>query len=66
MAQANGRPRSANGRSESVIRPERFARLVTLAGLLIGAAREQARLSVDTVLEELNVSRRSCARTSTC
>ena len=40
MAQANGRPRSTNGRSESVIRPERFARLVTLAGLLIGAARQ--------------------------
>jgi predicted DNA-binding transcriptional regulator YafY len=56
MAQANGRPRSANGRSESVIRPERFARLVTLAGLLIGAARRQARLSVDTVRDELNVS----------
>jgi proteasome accessory factor BC len=56
IAQANGRPRSANGRSESMIRPERFARLVTLAGLLIGAARRQARLSVDTVLDELNVS----------
>jgi proteasome accessory factor BC len=56
LAQANGRPRSANGRGESVIRPERFARLVTLAGLLIGAARQQTRLSVDTVLEELNVS----------
>jgi predicted DNA-binding transcriptional regulator YafY len=56
LAQANGRPRSANGRSESVIRPERFARLVTLAGLLIGAARQQARLSVHTVLDELNVS----------
>jgi predicted DNA-binding transcriptional regulator YafY len=55
-AQTNGRPRSTNGRSESVIRPERFARLVTLAGLLIGAARRQARLSVDTVLDELNVS----------
>jgi proteasome accessory factor BC len=57
IAQTNGRPRSANGRSESVIRPERFARLVTLAGLLIGAARQQTRLSVDTVLGELNVSR---------
>ena len=62
MAEGNGRPRSANGRSESVIRPERFARLVTLAGLLIGAAREQARLPVDTVLDELNVSRRGAAR----
>ncbi len=56
MAQGNGRPRSANGRTESVIRPERFARLVTLAGLLIGAARQQSRLSVDTVRDELNVS----------
>ena len=36
---ATARARSSNGRSESVIRPERFARLVTLAGLLIGAAR---------------------------
>jgi proteasome accessory factor BC len=56
LTQGNGRPRSVSGRSESVIRPERFARLVTLAGLLIGAAREQSRLSVDTVVEELNVS----------
>jgi predicted DNA-binding transcriptional regulator YafY len=53
----NGRPRSVNGRSESVIRPERFARLVTLAGFLIGAAREDTRLPVATVLDELNVSR---------
>jgi proteasome accessory factor C len=56
-AEGNGRPRSTNGRSESVIRPERFARLVTLAGFLIGAAREDARLPVSTVLDELNVSR---------
>jgi predicted DNA-binding transcriptional regulator YafY len=56
-ARGNGRPRTTNGRAESVIRPERFARLVTLAGLLIGAAREEARLPVATVLEELNVSR---------
>jgi proteasome accessory factor C len=40
-----------------VIRPERFARLVTLAGFLIGAAREDTRLPVATVLDELNVSR---------
>ncbi len=57
VADGNGRPRSVNGRSESVIRPERFARLVTLAGFLIGAAREDARLPVATVLDELNVSR---------
>jgi proteasome accessory factor BC len=57
IAEGNGRPRSSNGRSEAVIRPERFARLVTLAGLLIGAARDEARLRVDRVLEELNVTR---------
>ncbi len=57
VAEGNGRPRSTNGRSESVIRPERFARLVTLAGFLIGAAREDTRLPVSTVLDELNVSR---------
>jgi proteasome accessory factor C len=56
IAEGNGRPRSANGRSESVIRPERFARLVTLAGLLIGAARDESRLAVSTVAAELNVS----------
>ncbi len=57
VAERNGRPRSTNGRSDSVIRPERFARLVTLAGFLIGAAREDTRLPVTTVLDELNVSR---------
>jgi proteasome accessory factor BC len=57
VTEGNGRPRSTNGRSESVIRPERFARLVTLAGFLIGAAREDTRLPVSTVLDELNVSR---------
>jgi proteasome accessory factor C len=48
--------RGANGRSESVIRPERFARLVTLAGLLIGAAREEGSLPTDQVLAELNIT----------
>jgi predicted DNA-binding transcriptional regulator YafY len=56
IAEANGRPRSSNGRSEAVIRPERFARLVTLAGLLIGAAREETQLPVDRVRDELNVT----------
>ena len=55
LAESNGRARS-NGRSESVIRPERFARLVSLAGLLIGAAREEGKLPVKQVLAELNVS----------
>ncbi len=57
IAEGNGRPRSSNGRSEAVIRPERFARLVTLAGSLIGAARDEKTLPVDRVLGELNVSR---------
>ncbi|MCD6014778.1 MAG: transcriptional regulator protein-like protein [Solirubrobacterales bacterium] len=57
LADGNGsRPRSSNGRSESVIRPERFARLVTLAGLLIGAARDEGSLPTRRVLEELNIS----------
>jgi predicted DNA-binding transcriptional regulator YafY len=46
----------SNGRSESVIRPERFARLVTLAGMLIGAARDERRLPVDEVLAELHLT----------
>lgn len=45
-----------NGRSESVIRPERFARLVTLAGSLIGAARAGERIPVGAVLDDLNIS----------
>ena len=57
VAQGNGRPRSTDGHSESVIRPERFARLVTLAGRLIGAAREETQLQVDPVLKELKVTR---------
>jgi proteasome accessory factor C len=57
LADGNGgRPRSSNGRSESVIRPERFARLVTLAGLLIGAARDDDSLPTQHVLDELNIS----------
>ena len=55
---AEGRPSRSNGRgrNESVIRPERFARLVTLAGLMIGAARQDQSLSVTRVLGELNIS----------
>jgi proteasome accessory factor BC len=45
-----------NGRAESVIRPERFARLVTLAGMLIGAARQEGSLPTERVLEELKIS----------
>jgi proteasome accessory factor C len=45
LREAPRRPRS-NGRGEAAIRPERFARLVTLAGLLIESAKgEQLRVS---------------------
>jgi proteasome accessory factor BC len=57
VLEADGRPSRSNGRGESVIRPERFARLVTLAGLLIGAARNEERLPVAQVMRELNLSR---------
>ena len=50
------RPSRSNGHAESPIRPERFARLVTLAGLLIDAARNERRLRVPEVTEELKVS----------
>ena len=59
ILEAEGRPSRSNGsrsRGEAVIRPERFARLVTLAGLLIGAAREEDKLPVTHVLRELNIS----------
>jgi predicted DNA-binding transcriptional regulator YafY len=41
---------------ESPIRPERFARLVTLAGILIDAAREGRKLDVADLCDRLQVS----------
>jgi predicted DNA-binding transcriptional regulator YafY len=49
----------ANGRSrggEAGIRPERFARLVTLASVLIAAGRRNERLKVKAVCEQLQIS----------
>jgi proteasome accessory factor C len=49
----------ANGRSrggEAAIRPERFARLVTLASVLIAAGRKSERLKVAEVCERLQIS----------
>jgi predicted DNA-binding transcriptional regulator YafY len=46
----------SNGRSESSIRPERFARLVTLAGMLIESAKGESRLPVADVKDRLHVS----------
>jgi predicted DNA-binding transcriptional regulator YafY len=57
LVESNGRGPRANGRTDSPIRPERFARLVTLAGLLIDAARNERRLPVTEVTGELKISR---------
>ena len=46
----------SDGKRETPIRPERFARLVTLAGILIEAARSGDLLSVRHVCESLQVS----------
>jgi proteasome accessory factor C len=47
----------SNGRGEAAIRPERFARLVTLAGLLIEAAKKGERLEVTDLCERLELTR---------
>ncbi len=55
VAEAERRSRS-NGKTETVIRPERFARLVTLAGMMIDAARNDRQLLTAEVCEELGIS----------
>jgi proteasome accessory factor C len=55
-AAAEATETSSNGRRETPIRPERFARLVTLAGILIEAARTGSKLSVTQVLENLQIT----------
>ncbi len=47
---------SENGHAEAAIRPERFARLVTLASILIAAGRADRRLNGQTLCRELKVS----------
>jgi proteasome accessory factor C len=50
-------PASGNGRRESgAIRPERFARLVTLASVLIAAGRAGERLQVADVIDQLQLT----------
>jgi proteasome accessory factor C len=49
------RPRS-NGRGEAAIRPERFARLVTLAGMLIEAAKKGERLQIVELRQRLELT----------
>jgi proteasome accessory factor BC len=46
----------ANGRGEAAIRPERFARLVTLAGLLIDSAKKGERLRVSELRQRLELT----------
>jgi proteasome accessory factor BC len=55
--QADGdAPAPTTTRRETSIRPERFARLVTLASILIEAGREGRRLPVAAVLDQLQIS----------
>ncbi|GAC1316082.1 MAG: hypothetical protein NVSMB25_01160 [Thermoleophilaceae bacterium] len=49
-------PEVSNDRRDTPIRPERFARLVTLAGILIEAARSGSKLSVREVCGGLQLS----------
>ena len=56
--ESNGRGRGA----EAAIRPERFARLVTLASVLIAAGRAGERLQVKAVCEQLKMSAAGAAR----
>jgi proteasome accessory factor C len=46
----------SNGRGEAAIRPERFARLVTLAGLLIDSAKRGERLGVTDLRHRLELT----------
>jgi proteasome accessory factor BC len=55
-AEGSVRPTRSNGHAESPIRPERFARLVTLASMLIDSARSERRLDVAEVCGELKLS----------
>ncbi len=55
-AVANGSGEGSGERPEAAIRPERFARLVTLASILIKAGREGERVSIEDVCERLQIT----------
>jgi proteasome accessory factor C len=55
LREAPRRSRS-NGRGEAAIRPERFARLVTLAGMLIEAAKKGEKLQVIELRQRLELT----------
>jgi proteasome accessory factor BC len=54
-AESNGNL-DRNGQSDTPIRPERFARLVALAGILIRSGRDGRRPNVDEVCERLQIT----------
>ncbi len=53
---ADGDSENGSGRPDAAIRPERFARLVTLASILIKAGRAGERVSMSEVCERLQLS----------
>jgi proteasome accessory factor C len=53
---AKERRQRSKERSSAAIRPERFGRLVTLAGMLIGAAKEGQKLSVKELCSQFELS----------
>jgi predicted DNA-binding transcriptional regulator YafY len=53
---AGGEEDGAGARPEAAIRPERFARLVTLASILIKAGRAGERVGIEEVCERLQIS----------
>ncbi|MGD0199060.1 MAG: WYL domain-containing protein [Solirubrobacteraceae bacterium] len=55
VARANGAS-DANGRTEAAIRPERFARLVTLASILIQAGRSGRLLELAELCQRLQIT----------
>jgi proteasome accessory factor C len=55
LREAPRRSRS-NGRGEAAIRPERFARLVTLAGMLIEAAKRGEKLQIAELRQRLELT----------
>ena len=55
-ARSKERRQRSKDRSSAAIRPERFGRLVTLAGMLIGAAKDERRLSVSELCSVLELS----------
>ncbi len=55
-AKARERKARSKERAGATIRPERFGRLVTLAGMLIGAAREERRIPVDELCERFELT----------